>query len=265
MKILAIGDPHGDLRKIRRIPKKKIDLILLTGDLGKADLARKRAFEAVERKKRGLPEIRPTKKQDKETCKETYDSSIKVVKYLSKFAPVFTIYGNVEPESSRDREGFRKLRVPFLTDSLRKMKKVKVINNRLANFKGVKIGGLQYFVDTNWVKDFKPADYRKRMKKSKKETDKARRILRWFKEVGILVCHQPPYRYLDKVSFAQAPKHWKGKHAGSKTILDYIRKRKPQYVFCGHIHEGKGKKKIGNTEVYNLGVGGYKIVNMQNP
>ena len=36
MKILAIGDPHGNLEKIKRIPVKNIDLILLTGDIGKA-------------------------------------------------------------------------------------------------------------------------------------------------------------------------------------------------------------------------------------
>lgn len=37
MKILAIGDHHGNLQKIKKIPIKNIDLILLTGDLGRAD------------------------------------------------------------------------------------------------------------------------------------------------------------------------------------------------------------------------------------
>jgi len=40
MKILAIGDPHGDIKRIKEIPIKGIDLILITGDIGKADLAR---------------------------------------------------------------------------------------------------------------------------------------------------------------------------------------------------------------------------------
>ena len=51
MKILAIGDPHGDIGKVRKIPFREVDLILLTGDLGKADLVRKRAFENIDRKK----------------------------------------------------------------------------------------------------------------------------------------------------------------------------------------------------------------------
>ena len=56
-----------------------------------------------------------------------------------------------------------------------------------------------------------------------------------------------------------APKDWKGKNAGSKEILKYIKSKKPKYVFCGHIHEAEKKKKIGGTEVYNLGNCKHKI------
>ncbi|MBU4069864.1 MAG: metallophosphoesterase [Nanoarchaeota archaeon] len=50
MKILVIGDPHGKLGKIKKLNLKNIDLKLITGDLGKADLARKRFFENLERR-----------------------------------------------------------------------------------------------------------------------------------------------------------------------------------------------------------------------
>ena len=81
--------------------------------------------------------------------------------------------------------------------------------------------------------------------------------------MDILICHQPPYGFLDKVSGKYgAPKKWVGKHAGSKVILNYIKKYQPKYVFCGHIHEGEGKVKIGKTEVYNLGVAGHKIIEL---
>ena len=69
-----------------------------------------------------------------------------------------------------------------------------------------------------------------------------------------------PYKILDKVAAKFAPKNWQGKYAGSKTILKYIKNKSPKYVFCGHIHEGKGIKKIGKTQVYNLGSGEYKIL-----
>ena len=51
MKILVIGDPHGSFKEV----KEKPDLILLTGDLGSANLARKIAFEKIERRRQGLP------------------------------------------------------------------------------------------------------------------------------------------------------------------------------------------------------------------
>jgi len=86
--------------------------------------------------------------------------------------------------------------------------------------------------------------------------------LKNFGDLDILICHQPPYGYLDQTNHPSAPKEWRGKHAGSKVILDYIKKYQPKYVFCGHIHENPGMKKIGKTEVYNLGVAGHKIISL---
>lgn len=211
MKILAIGDPHGDLKKLRKIPKKGVDLILLTGDLGKADLARKIAFENVERKKKGLPAIESTPELDYKVEMQIYSSSIAVLKYLSKFAPVYFIYGNIEPYGGERRD--KKSKVPWFPKQARKIKGVRIINNIVAKFNGVKIGGLEYFVDVNWVEEFKPSDYKKKMKSAKKQGDKAKRILNRFSEsnIEILIHHQPPYKYLDKVTAKFAPKHWQGK------------------------------------------------------
>jgi len=52
MKILAIGDPHGDLEKIKKIPIKGVNLILINGDLGKADFARKRFLKMLKERKK---------------------------------------------------------------------------------------------------------------------------------------------------------------------------------------------------------------------
>jgi len=44
-------------------------------------------------------------------------------------------------------------------------------------------------------------------------------------------------------------------------LLTAIKKHKLKYVFCGHIHEAKGKAKIGKTIIYNLGYhGDYAVV-----
>ncbi|MAG37924.1 hypothetical protein CMI45_00860 [Candidatus Pacearchaeota archaeon] len=264
MKVLAIGDPHGDLGKIRKVMKRveKVDILLLTGDLGKADLMRKMAFTNIERRKKGLEEKEFSSKEKKKAFMEAYDSSLAVVRFLSRVAPVYTIFGNVESRNSETREMAKEigLKLPFLTDALNKIKGVRVINNRAVKVKGVRIGGLDYFIDDVWVRTFKPDDYNDRLQSARKQTVRARKILKKFGNVDILICHQPPYGVLDKVTFKQAPKHWRGKRAGSKVILDFVRKGKAKYVFCGHIHEGEGKKKIGKTEVYNLGVVGHKVV-----
>ncbi len=264
MKILAIGDVHGDIEKIKKIPLKDIDLILLTGDLGKADLARNRFFENLKREKRNLPEIEETSEFIRKSHMEIYDSSIEILKYLAKHSPIYTIIGNVGMYDSEVKKMSNRLgvKLPLIFGNLKKIKNVKLISNRFVNFNGIKIGGLEYFISEAWINEFNVKD-KKRIAQSRKETAKAKKVLKWFgkNKLDILLCHQPPYGVLDKVGNKSLPKNWQGKHAGSKTILNFIKKNKIlKYVLCGHIHEGKGEKKIGKTIVYNLGEAGYKII-----
>jgi len=156
MKVLAIGDPHGNLEKIKKIPLNGIDLIILTGDLGKADLMRKRFFEKIKRKEQGLPEKEYSNKEKKESFMEAYNSTIDLVNYLRKFAPVYVIFGNVESSNSQTRKESKKIGspLPFLNDDLKKLENVDVINNKLVKFKEIRIGGLPYFIDFNYFMIF---------------------------------------------------------------------------------------------------------------
>lgn len=62
----------------------------------------------------------------------------------------------------------------------------------------------------------------------------------------ILISHNPPKGEIcDKVNETL--------HAGSQMFTDYILKNQPLAVICGHIHEGCGYEKIGNTTVINPG------------
>ena len=268
MNICVIGDPHGNLDKIKKIPLKNVDLILVTGDLGKADLARERFFENKKRMDKGLSELKYDKKFIKKLYNEIYGFTEKVLNYLSKYAPVYTIQGNVEiPTLSTIKKIEKKNKIKF-SKKIRKINSisnVNIIKNRLRIINNLRIGFLEYFTDTSWVREFKPFDYKISMKKAKKETNKANDVLKKFNSLNILICHQPPYGFLDKVNSSYgAPKDWHGKHAGSKAILNYIKKKQPKYVFCGHIHEGEGNKKIGKTKIYNLGVAGHKIIKIRN-
>lgn len=261
MKICAIGDPHGDLRKIRKVSR-DVDFYLVTGDLGKADLARKIYFENIERKRKGLIEREIGIKERKKIHDEIHYSTLSVLRYLSKYAPVYSIEGNVgittiaEARERSKEDGFENLATRKIIDE---NPKTHIVKNRLRILGGLRVGFLEYFVDECWVREFRPKNYKRELKKAKKESEKARRVLKRFGKIDILVCHQPPHGVLDKVDFPGVPKGWKGKHAGSKVILDYVKRFQPRYVFCGHIHEGEGKRKIGKSEVFNLGVGGAKV------
>ena len=208
LKILAIGDTHGDLRKVKQIPIKGVDLILLTGDLGSSDLMRKMHFVNIERQKQGLAKIEYSPKQKKVAFMESYSSTIHMVKYLAKFAPVYVIFGNVENSNSDTREISKEIgmKLPFLSDSFKKISRVRIINNIVANFRGLRIGGLEYFTDASWVREFKPSNYQENLRAVLKQNKKTKIILRNFGTVDILLCHQPPYGILDKVSSKIAPK-----------------------------------------------------------
>ncbi len=261
MKILAIGDPHGEIEKIKKIPMKGVDLILIVGDLGKADIARKRFFENIERKKKGLPELKEDAKLSKQVAAQMYGSTLKIINYLVKFAPVYSLTGNVWMSDNwvkKDEKKFN-IKLPHLHEFFRKKKNFTLARNISRKFGDLKVGFLEYFADISWAKETKEKD-KKSLAKAKKQTEKASRILGHFKKLDILVCHQPPYGYLDKITWKTSPH--KGKRMGSKVILNYIKKYQPRYVFCGHVHEGEGKTKIGKTEVYNLGVGGHKIIEL---
>ena len=47
-------------------------------------------------------------------------------------------------------------------------------------------------------------------------------------------------------------------HAGSQQFTDFIQENQPLAVICGHIHEGTGTAKIGDTVVINPGSLGEK-------
>jgi Icc-related predicted phosphoesterase len=262
MRILVVGDPHGVTAK--SIPN-NLDLILITGDLGKATIARQISFENAKRREEGLTKRELTKTEARKIHMEIHNSTLDVLRYYSKLAPVYTLQGNVgimnSSQIKKDKQKYG-INLPYTLGVINKMNDVYLVKNILRNVDKVRIGFLEYFVDNCWIKEFGEKD-KKRINAAKKETLKAKKVLGNFRNLDILVCHQPPYGYLDKVNFPGVPPHWKGKHAGSKIILNYIKKYQPKYVFCGHIHEGKGKAKIGKTEVYNLGANGdWKLFNI---
>lgn len=62
----------------------------------------------------------------------------------------------------------------------------------------------------------------------------------------IVVSHDPPFNTkLDRIH--------SGEHVGSNALREFILKRKPIIVTCGHIHEGRGIDKVSESIVVNPG------------
>ena len=76
----------------------------------------------------------------------------------------------------------------------------------------------------------------------------------------ILICHNPPKgKTVDTVN--------ENLHAGSELFARYIEENQPLAVVCGHIHEGAGMEKIGETLVINPGslgeAGSYALMEIE--
>ncbi|NJE61036.1 metallophosphoesterase [Thermococcus sp. 21S7] len=77
--------------------------------------------------------------------------------------------------------------------------------------------------------------------------DEIRGILdRNYREGDVILSHVPPHGTVaDRVHL--------GHHVGSGALREFIEKRQPPLVVCGHIHEGRGIDRVGETMVVNPG------------
>jgi len=74
------------------------------------------------------------------------------------------------------------------------------------------------------------------------------------KDLTIFITHNIPYNtkldvVKDKKSYAY------GKHLGSTVARQFCTRKKPLLCVGGHVHEGRGRDKIGKTVVVNPGMG----------
>jgi hypothetical protein len=70
---------------------------------------------------------------------------------------------------------------------------------------------------------------------------------------AVLVTHEPPFDTAADLAYTD-------EHVGSRAIRSFIEEHQPLACFCGHIHEGAGIDRIGDTLILNPGPlrrGGY--------
>ena len=249
MKILLLSDFGGVFPEAFRKKLKAVDfdVVLCAGDF--ADIKAIRDLflkygeksDEVYNKMSGKEKDRINKKRHAST-----DSVLKKLNSLGK--PIYLVTGNNEIYYY---EKFLKI--------LSKYKNCRIIDGRLAEFKGFSVIGNR---NENTTKSEEQRgytlenlyDYQEHLLDKNFKKSKGKNI--------ILVNHYPPYGgRLDKMpkDARQNP----GRHVGSYLIKDAIRKYKPKFVLCGHLEELRGICRIGKTTVINPGgadIGKYGIL-----
>tara|TARA_Y100000310_G_scaffold163530_1_gene163361 strand:- start:2329 stop:3183 length:855 start_codon:yes stop_codon:yes gene_type:complete len=259
MKILAIGDFHGKFPRkfLSLIKKEKIDLVVSVGDylpFHYRDLWFKYCYGTdVE-----LWEV-IGKTKYKKLVREDFSRGEKILKVLNKLkVPVITVLGNIdypEPDDVLDLPRKVKKSMPNWDrkDSFAKILK-KYKNIVYFDYKSVKIGdyvfvGMRGHSNAGRVKS-------KAFKKHRAKLDK---LFKRFKKENregkvIFVSHNVPYdTKLDKINSKEALESVKGKHFGSKLCRRIINRYHPVVAIGGHIHEAKGKQRLGKTLALNTG------------
>ncbi len=145
--------------------------------------------------------------------------------------PLYLIHGNHEDHTT-------------LAEACTKTKNIKFVDKQILRFNDLVIvnhgGGGFYYGPSKEDKDFEKLStiFEEAIKSSKH---------------SILMTHAPPHKTsLDLI--------WSGKHVGSKTYRDFIKKVQPTIAICGHIHEASGlQENLGKTLIINPGPGGVII------
>ena len=227
-------------------------------------ILRKLAFKFLAEAEKGALKGSSQAEEFRQAFLSSYSTAAALVERCVQLCPVFTVTGNADISNSDTRKFARQfgIELPLLYDRLTAINNLRIIDNRLAVFRGIRIGGVRYFTDMSWAEEFGLSGIEKIRQRALKESRKAEDILNRFGRVDILITHIPPYGFLDIVNSTTTPPSWNGRHAGSRTVLEYIIRHQPHYVFCGHIHEGEGMVKIGESEVYNLGKGGSQVIEL---
>ena len=272
MKILAIGDFHGKLNSgFKKIIKdEKIDLIISIGDYLPFHY-RKLWFKHCYGKEVELSEIIGKKKYKELVLEDLRRGEVLLKKLNDLSIPVFTVLGNVDWGASDDISDKSKKRKKFMpnydkkesfTKRLKKYKNIKRFDYKALKFGDYIFVGMR---GHSFPGDIKSKAFKKHQKKLERLFEKYKKENKEGKL--IFVSHNIAHNTkLDKISMKAVRNIEKSsgkkfskktlekkRHYGSKLAKRIVAKYNPILHLGGHIHEGKGKDKVGKTLCINPG------------
>jgi len=257
MRILAIGDLHGKVptRLKQFIRKNKIDLILCTGDVY-GDHTRKWLFKYAKQLKRdeygciGPGSLIPIMGKAKvmRLSKTEIAEGVAALKGLERLdVPVFIVHGNADQSFAAPWSSRPKLMPIELV--IKNFRNVRQLDYSKTRFDDYMIAGMGCkFTAKMPGRALVPIV----MAERKKERAELKRLLTEPRRT-ILLTHEPPQGTLDIIK--ERTSHRYRKHVGDDILAAAIKKYQPLLGICGHIHECRGKTKIGRTLIVNTGYG----------
>lgn len=283
MRILVIGDLHGR-KPIIKI--KDFDCMVVVGDVcddSKIGPLYKKYFKLFKENPNlefgadsfFISEI--GKRKFKQYERESLEEGYKILKYLDSFGkPIFMIAGNWDqsygPTKIKNLEEsdytYRKAFYDFYLGDKINPKLIKGLKNiKNCMYKNNELKGINFFGYGLSSAPEKTGSRKKKLKLTKKQITILKKsynklfdkLVRAFNKIEkrfplIFITHDIPYN--TKLDVGKDKKsHVYGKHLGSTIARKFCEKYQPLICVGGHIHEGKGKDKIGKTIVLNPGFG----------
>ncbi len=255
-KILFVGDFHGTFpsKFNQLIEEEKIDLVVSNGDYFPF-YYRKLWFKHCFGQENYLWEVIGKKKYKTLVLKDLEDGEKALKKLNSLKIPVITITGNIDyTRMEHDQKMVESTgswdwdEQDFFAKIIKKYTHIKRFDYSYFKFQDLVFLGV--FGGTN-PGDPKSKNFKKHYKildnlfKKFSKQNKGNRV--------VLISHNVPYKTkLDKIGM-KAHKDVRGKHFGSRIVRNLIEKYHPILSVGGHIHESKGKQKIGKTLCINPG------------
>ena len=265
MRILVIGDLHGEMPKIHF---KKFDAIIAPGDFCLDKDIRKylmisyKEFLANRSNYRNWWDI-TGKKRAKKLVDKSLKYARKILEKLNSYnVPVYVIPGNWDL-AIKNKEWRYLNRNLYQEHTIKGLKNVIDINNKIRNMGPCTIigyglvNGPELLKYRNY-KNISKKQFREDNKKYNKLLSKYNKLFVKAKRRGvpvIFLSHNVPFNTrLDKIVNKSSPMN--GYHYGSNLARDMIIKHQPILSIAGHMHEHYGTCKLGKTTVLNAGYGG---------